>query len=91
MSTPNEAVVAAAPILVNVINELQSFVNTVLTGDPAQIALRFDGAAKVLIGQIELQLPVLATSEIGVVNSDINAKLASWKNSLNALSAPKAA
>lgn len=85
MTTPNPALVAAAPVLLNIIGELQTFFGNVLTGDPAQIALRFDAASKVLLGSIELQLPTLATAEIGVVQSDINAKLASWKTSLTAL------
>ena len=85
-ATPNPALVAAAPILASVIGELQTFFTTVLTGDPAQIAMRFDGASRVLLGTIELQLPGLATAEIAVVQSDINAKLASWKASLTALS-----
>lgn len=86
-TTPNPALVAAAPVLLNVITELQAFFNTVLTGDPSQIALRFDGASKVLLGQIELQLPVLATDEINVLETDLNTKLNSWKSGLSALSA----
>lgn len=89
-STPSPALVAAAPVLRTVIAELKTFFNTVLTGDPAQIALRFDGASKVLLGQVELQLPVLAVAEISVVNSDIAAKLDSWDTSLAALGAPPA-
>jgi hypothetical protein len=88
-ATPNAALVAAAPVLLNVINELQTFFTAVLTGDPSQIALRFDGASKVLLGSIELQLPALATAEIGVVQTDINTKLTSWKTSLTALVPPK--
>lgn len=84
---PNAALVAAAPILVNVIGQLQNFFSTVLTGDPALIPQRFDGASKVLLGNIELQLPGLATAEIGVVQTDINTKLASWVTSLSALTA----
>ena len=37
MTTTNPALVAAAPILVNVIGQLQNFFATVLTGDPAQM------------------------------------------------------
>lgn len=84
-STPSAALVAAAPVLLNVISEFQTFVTSVLTGDPAQIALRFDAASKVFLGSVELQLPGLAVAEIGVVQTDINAKLASWKTSLTAL------
>ena len=89
MTTPNPALVAAAPILENVVGELQTFFTTVLTGDPSLLVQRFDGAAKVLLGNIELQLPGLATAEISVVQNDINTKLASWAASLKALSAPK--
>lgn len=85
MTTPNPALVAAAPVLVNVISELQTFFTAVLTGDPAQIPLRFAGASQVLLGSIELQLPGLAAAEIGVVQADIAAKLAGWKTSLSAL------
>ena len=89
--TSNPALVAAAPVLVNVIGELQTFFSTVLTGDPSQIALRFAAASQVLLGSIELQLPGLATAEIGVVQSGINAKLAGWKTSLSSLAgAPQA-
>lgn len=90
MTTPakNQAIAAAAPVLRNFIGELQTFVNTTLEGDPAQIGLRMDGAFKVLAGNVELQLPVLATAEIDVVKTDINAKLASWDAALAALEAP---
>jgi hypothetical protein len=88
--TPNPVLVAAAPVLENVISELQTFFTAVLTGDPSQIALRFAAASQVLIGSIELQLPGLATAEIGVVQGAINGKLAGWKTSLAALaSAPQ--
>lgn len=90
MSTPNPALVAAAPVLLNVIGELQTFFTTVLTGDPSQIAMRFNGASQVLLGSIELQLPGLAAAEISVVQNDINTKLASWKTSLTALATPAA-
>lgn len=91
MSTPNPALVAAAPVLSNFINQLQTFFTTVLTGDPAQIAVRFDGASKILLGSIELQFPALATAEISVVQTDISAKLASWKASLSAIAAASSA
>lgn len=88
-STPNPALVAAAPGLLAVVNALQTFSATVLTGDPTQIPLRFDAAFKVLAGTVELQFPTLAQAEVGVINTDVNAKLASWASSLSAL-IPKA-
>ena len=90
MSTPNPALVAAAPGLLAVVNALQTFSTTVLTGDPAEIEVRFDAAFKILAGTIELQFPVLATAEIGVINTDVNAKLSSWASSLTALLPAKA-
>lgn len=91
MSNPNPALVAAAPVLLNVLSELQTFFTTVLTGDPALIPERFDGASKVLLGSIELQLPGLAVAELGAVQTNINTKLASWKTSLTALTTAPAA
>lgn len=85
MTTPNPALIAAAPGILAIVTALQTFSNTVLTGDPTQIPLRFDSAFKILAGTVELQFPVLAQAEIGVVNSDINAKLAGWATSLKAL------
>lgn len=90
MSTPSPALVAAAPSLLAVVNALQTFSTTVLTGDPTQIPLRFDAAFKVLAGTVELQFPTLAQAEVGVINSDINAKLSSWATSLTALLPAKA-
>lgn len=90
--TPNPVLVAAAPVLENVISQLQTFFTAVLTGDPSQIGLRFAGASQVLLGSIELQLPGLAAAEVGVAEAAINTKLASWKTSLAALvAAPPAA
>lgn len=90
MTTPNPALVAAAPVLINVVNELQTFFTTVLTGDPALIPQRIDAASKILLGSIELQLPGLVTAEIGVVQSELNAKLTGWAASLKALTPPAA-
>lgn len=85
MSTPNPALVAAAPGLLAINTALQTFFATTLTGDPTQIPLRADAAFKVFAGTVELQFPTLAQAEIGVVNTDVQAKLASWATSLTAL------
>jgi hypothetical protein len=90
MSNPNPALVAAAPVLLNVVTELQTFFTTVLTGDPALIPQRVDAASKILLGNIELQLPGLVTAEISVVQSELNAKLTSWATSLKTMSVPAA-
>jgi hypothetical protein len=75
MSTPNPVLQAAAPTLIKALQEVIVAVNTILTGDPAQIALRAGPAIAILVGQLELLLPVLATAEVGVVNSEATTKL----------------
>jgi hypothetical protein len=69
------AVQAAAPALIAVLQAVQTFNNQVLGGDPATIAVRVPGALAVLVGTVELQLPVVATAEVGVVQNDINTKI----------------
>jgi len=71
----------AAPALIEVLKAVQQFVTNLGT-DPAQVPVKFPGAVAVLLGQIELQIPVLASSELGAVQSQINAKIASLISSL---------
>lgn len=85
------AVVAAVPVISAIIDEMATFVTTVLTGDPTQIPLRLDGAAKVFLGSVELQFPGLAAAEVNVVKTDILGGLASLKARVNALAAPATA
>jgi hypothetical protein len=91
MTTPNPALVAAAPVLETVIDEMTTFINTVLTGDPLEIPLRLSGATDVFIGNIKLQFPTLVSAEVGVVQTEITGGLASLKSKLQALSATTAA
>jgi hypothetical protein len=84
LSTPNPLLVAAAPSLENVLTALQTFLANLGT-DPALIAAKLPGALQVLIGTIELQGPVLASSEIGSAVSLVNTKIESWIASLKAL------
>lgn len=88
MNTPNPALVAAAPVLEAVIDEMIAFVNTVLTGDPVQIPLRLSGATDIFIGQVKLQFPQLVTAEVGVVQSEITGGLAGLKSKLQGLAKP---
>jgi hypothetical protein len=83
MSTPNPILVAAAPSLVASLQALQTFITNLGT-DPAQVAVKFPGALQVLLGTLEMQLPGLAASEIGAVQTTANAKIASWIASLQA-------
>lgn len=84
MSTPNPIVAAAAPSLIAALQAIQTFVTNLGT-DPAQIAIKAPGALQVLIGTLEMQVPGLAASEIGAVQTDVNAKINSWITKLKAV------
>lgn len=85
MSTPNPVITAietaAAPSLVVVLQALQTFISNLGT-DPMQIPTKFPGALQVLIGNVELQLPALAASEFGALQTEANTKIAGWISKL---------
>jgi hypothetical protein len=87
-NTPNPILVAAAPTLIQAVGLLKTAINTILTGDPAQIALRAGPAAAIFVAQVELLLPQLAASEVGAVNTDINTKLDGLVTKLQGLTPP---
>lgn len=75
MSTPSPALVAASPYLKQAIADIKACVNTILTGDPAQISLRAPPAFAILVNQIVLLEPGALTAEVGVVQTDLNSQL----------------
>jgi hypothetical protein len=82
MSTPNPsakapsaALVAASPFLKTVLADLKVAVSTTLTGDPMQIGLRAGPAFGILLNQLILMEPSLASAEESVVNQDIATKI----------------
>lgn len=83
MSTPNPVLAAAVPSLVNVLTAVQTLITNLGT-DPAQIAIKWPGALQVFIGTVEMQLPGLAASEIGALQTEATAKLNGWITSLKA-------
>ena len=85
MSTPNPVLVAAAPTLIQAVQLVQAAANTVLTGDPLQIGLRAGPAFAILVSQLELLLPGLATAEVGTVNTDVQARLSALITKLQSL------
>src|ERR1700761_21172 len=87
VSNPNPIVTAAIPSLINALEAIQTFVANLGT-DPMQIPAKLPGALQVLIGTMQLQGPALATSELGALTAEANAKIASWINTLKA-QAPK--
>lgn len=84
MSTPNPILAAAAPSLVNILQAVEALIANVGT-DPAQVAIKFPGALQVFLGTVEMQLPGLAASELGTLQSAANTKLAAWITQLKAL------
>ena len=88
MSTPNPLEAAAVPALVAALQAVQAFISNLGT-DPAQVAVKARGAIQVLIGTLEMQIPVLAAAELSAAQSDINAKIGGWVSKLQGLAAPK--
>jgi len=91
MSTPNPALVAAAPTLIQALRLVQQFVTTVMTGDPAQIPLRVAPAIAILDSQIILLAPQLLAAEQGVVLSQATTGINNLITKLEALVTPPAA
>lgn len=87
MSTPNPALVAAAPSLIAVLQALQQF-ETDMGPNPLQWVANYPGAKLKLLGNVSLQLPALATAEGGALENLINQQTASWITQLQALSKP---
>ena len=69
MSTPNPALVAAAPTLISALTLVQQAVTTILTGDPAMIGLRVVPAVAILDNQLTLLFPQLLTAEEAVAST----------------------
>jgi hypothetical protein len=74
MSTPSPFLSAAAPELIIALKALQTFLTNLGT-DPTKLALTFPGAAQVLLGTLQLQVPALASAEIGAVQTELNSKI----------------
>ena len=90
MSAPNPFEQAAIPTALAIIQALQTLFASLGT-DPTQWPVKADGAAKVFLGTVELQLPVLANAEAGAGVAAINTTLAGWTAKLQAAQTPAAA
>lgn len=75
MPTPSPALVAASPYLKQAIADIIACVNTILTGDPAQVGLRAGPAFAILVNQILLLEPGALTAEEGVAATTITSQL----------------
>ena len=89
MSTPNPALVAAAPYLETALNDVKEAVATILTGDPMQIPLRVGPAVQILTAKLALLEPALATAEEGVVLQTATSGLDSLIAKLQAIQGKK--
>lgn len=83
-TTPNPALVAAAPALIALIGAIQTF-ETNMGPDPLAWQLKLPGSLTVLEGTVMLQLMQLGLAEIGAGETIINSKLGAWVTSLKAL------
>jgi hypothetical protein len=88
MSTPNPALVAAAPTLVTALTLVKQALTTILTGDPAQLPLRVVPAIAILDNQLVLLAPALLTAEEGVALSAATNGLNGLIAKLSALNTP---
>jgi hypothetical protein len=89
MSTPNPFVAAAAPSLIAVLQALQAFLANIGT-DPAQVAIKFPGALQVFLGTVEMQVPLVASAELGAVQTAASQKIAELITKLQATPASAA-
>lgn len=84
MSTPNPALVAAAPSLIAALQAIQQF-NADMGTNPASWVANYPGASLKLVGTLQLELPALVTAEAGALQADINTKIGSAISSLQGL------
>jgi hypothetical protein len=85
MSTPNPVLVAAAPTLIIALQELQTAINTIVTGDPLQAPARVEPAVAIFLAQLQLLLPGLAGAELTAANVAVGAKITGLIAQLKAL------
>ena len=69
MSTPNPALVAAAPILIEALTDVKEAVATILTGDPTLLPARVQPALAILDAKLVLLVPGLLSAEQAVAGT----------------------
>lgn len=90
MSTPNPALVAAAPELKLALTNLKAMLATILTGDPVLAPARAVPAANIFVNQLALIWPELAVAEEGVLLQQGSAGIDSLIAKIDAITAAKA-
>jgi len=71
MSTPNPL----NPVLIKILQEVESMVNTICIGDPLLVGARIGPAVQIFLGQVTLLLPEVGGAGLAVINTDVNAKI----------------
>jgi hypothetical protein len=89
MSTPNPALVAAAPSLIAALQAIQQF-ETDIGPDPTKWILTLEPAKLKLLGALGLLLPGLESSEVSALGTIINTTTSGWITKLQALTAKPA-
>ena len=84
MSTPNPALVAAAPSLILAIKAIQQF-ETDIGPDPTKWVLTVEPAKLKLLGALGLLVPGLEGAEVSALGNIINTTTAGWLTHLEAL------
>jgi hypothetical protein len=77
---------AAIPAVVAALQAVQAF-STNIGVDPTKWALTVPGALTVLLGTLQLQIPVLAQSEVGALQTQLNTHIAAAIAALQAKAA----
>ena len=85
MSTPSPILVAAAPSLITALQQLQAMLKNITTGDPLQAPARVGPAVQIFLGQLALELPGLAGSELTALNTEVDTKISGFIAQLQAL------
>lgn len=88
--TPNPFQQAAIPTALAIVQALETLFASLGT-DPTQWPVKADGAVKVFLGTVELQLPGLASAEAGAGLAEIGTTLAGWTAKLKAAQTTPAA
>lgn len=87
MSTPNPALVAAAPSLIAAIQAIQQFENDI-GPDPTKWVLTVEPAKLKLLGNLGLLVPGLEGAEVSALGTIINTTTSGWIAKLQALTKP---
>lgn len=88
MSTPDPALVAAAPMIDATLAALQVFIQTTFTGDLLGLPGRAANAELILVGTVGLQLPGILVAGQNLIGNQLGAGVAGLRAKLKAAITP---